>query len=581
MKSTTLPAIGNGNGIAAAQAEPKLPKLRQSLGVVTSGSLQSGIKMRLAGEHSVEDLRAGKFVVIDGARHEFFAMITDAILDVASPAILAQPPTGSGQADVLMRQIARGSSVYATVALKPQLMRVKAAKALAATGTDGAEYEPVKTVPEHFSPVAEADADDVAQIFGREDAAGGGTHFSIGSPLDMENVQVCLDLRRFAERSNGIFGKSGTGKSFLTRICLSGLLASRAAVSLVFDMHNEHGIEAKDEAEGRPAVRGLKEHDPSRVAVFTLDENRAARYGGKIRSRVTIPYDQITPEDLLLLRQELNLTETAAEVGALLEQKFGRSWLARMLEYQDASEQKELAESVGLNPQALAAFIRRARYLVSQCQSFLVPSLHKADDAIEQIMQCLTSGTHVVLEFGNQRKPLQYMLVANIITRAVHAEWTKRMDAAMFDRAKEPNPLVICIEEAHKFLSPELARQTIFGTIARELRKYNVTLLVVDQRPSGIDDEVLSQLGTRITCLLSDERDIQAALTGVSGASELRGVLASLDSKQQALILGHAVPMPVVVRTRDYDSEEFRASMGSFHKAHDKAASVQLSRDDW
>ncbi len=80
MKSTTLPAIGNGNGIAAAQAEPKLPKLRQSLGVVTSGSLQSGIKMRLAGEHSVEDLRAGKFVVIDGARHEFFAMITDAIL---------------------------------------------------------------------------------------------------------------------------------------------------------------------------------------------------------------------------------------------------------------------------------------------------------------------------------------------------------------------------------------------------------------------------------------------------------------------------------------------------------------------
>ncbi len=94
------------------------------------------------------------------------------------------------------------------------------------------------------------------------------------------------------------------------------------------------------------------------------------------------------------------------------------------------------------------------------------------------------------------------------LSRAVHEEWTRRMDAALFDSAKEPHPLVITIEEAHKFLSPELAKQSIFGTIAREMRKYNVTLLIVDQRPSGIDDEVLSQLGTRVTCLLSDERAI-------------------------------------------------------------------------
>jgi len=85
------------------------------------------------------------------------------------------------------------------------------------------------------------------------------------------------------------------------------------------------------------------------------------------------------------------------------------------------------------------------------------------------------------------------------------------------------------------------------------MRKYFVTLLIVDQRPSGIDNEVMSQVGTRITCLLNDEKDIDAIFTGVSGASGLRSVLAKLDSKQQALVLGHAVPMPVVVRTRPYD----------------------------
>jgi hypothetical protein len=82
---------------------------------------------------------------------------------------------------------------------------------------------------------------------------------------------------------------------------------------------------------------------------------------------------------------------------------------------------------------------------------------------------------------------------------------------------------------------------------------------VVDQRPSSIDAEVMSQIGTRITALLNDEKDIDAVFSGVSGSGGLKTVLASLDSKQQALVLGHAVPMPVVVRTREYDADFYRA----------------------
>jgi uncharacterized protein len=42
---------------------------------------------------------------------------------------------------------------------------------------------------------------------------------------------------------------------------------------------------------------------------------------------------------------------------------------------------------------------------------------------------------------------------------------------------------VIVVEEAHKLLNREMASQTTFSTIARELRKYYVTLLIIDQRP--------------------------------------------------------------------------------------------------
>ena len=143
-----------------------------------------------------------------------------------------------------------------------------------------------------------------------------------------------------------------------------------------------------------------------------------------------------------------------------------------------------------------------------------------------------------------------------MLSRRIYAQYQARMERAMGEDIAKPTPLVITIEEAHKFLNPELANQTIFGTIAREMRKYNVTLLVIDQRPSGIDEEVMSQIGTKITCLLDNERDIDSVLAGVSGKSELKSVLAKLAAKQQALVFGHAVPMPVVFRSREYGSAE-------------------------
>jgi DNA helicase HerA-like ATPase len=133
----------------------------------------------------------------------------------------------------------------------------------------------------------------------------------------------------------------------------------------------------------------------------------------------------------------------------------------------------------------------------------------------------------------------------------------------MAEDKPQPKPLVITIEEAHKFLNPAVAGQTIFGTIAREMRKYNATLLVIDQRPSGIDEEVMSQLGTKITCLLDSERDIDSVLAGMSGKSALKSVLAKLASRQQALIFGHAVPMPVAFRPRDYGTPESYKELSS------------------
>src|SRR5580765_5889149 len=107
-------------------------------------------------------------------------------------------------------------------------------------------------------------------------------------------------------------------------------------------------------------------------------------------------------------------------------------------------------------------------------------------DSVSKILEYIEQRKSVVLEFGRYGTALEaYILVANYLTRRNHESYVKRKESSLGDRALEPPQLLITIEEAHKFLDPSIARQTIFGTIARELRKFNVTLMVVDQRPSG------------------------------------------------------------------------------------------------
>ncbi len=111
-------------------------------------------------------------------------------------------------------------------------------------------------------------------------------------------------------------------------------------------------------------------------------------------------------------------------------------------------------------------------------------------------------------------------------------------------------------------LNREMAAQTTFSTIAREMRKYYVTLLIIDQRPSQIYDEVMSQLGTRISGWLGDDADISAVLSGLAGRDALRGMLSRLQPAEEVLMLGWGVPMPIPLRSRRYDNQFWKELLG-------------------
>ena len=514
------------------------------LGMVVSGSLTDGLEVRLDATASVEDIKVGRYVTVHGEQMRFFGVVTDVSLGSTDPGMKYSPPDVSNP---YIAEVVSGTAAYGVIEVEPML--TLASDPLATI--DGPQ--PAKTIPPHFSEVALASDADVQLVFGSEDER----HFWIGNPMDLE-TRLCLNVAEFVKRSNGVFGKSGTGKTFLTRLLLIGILQSGSATNLVFDMESEYGWKGYSEADRE--VKGLKQLFSSKVAVFSLDEDSSRRRGFTPDYVVRIGYDEIRPEDVQMLRETLNLSDVAADAAYSLERHFGpRTWLKEFLDHPGGQEFGQLAQALNVNDRALSTLKNR----LSRLQRFQFVDESSGHDSVGQIIQYLNRGIHVVLEFGRYGSDLAaYILVANLLTRRIYERYAQMTEKALGDEGEKPRPLVITIEEAHKFLNPGIADQTIFGTIAREMRKYNVTLLVVDQRPSGIDDEVMSQLGTKITCLLDNEKDIDSVLTGVSGRAKLRSVLARLESKQQALVFGHAVPMPVVIQIREYGSTESYRELG-------------------
>lgn len=511
------------------------------LGTIIAGSLTEGLIMRLSSHKSLEDIKTGKFVSVKGEQYTFFSLITDMQLLVTNPEILLFPPSSQ---DSLLTKTLKTKDVYVQVKLRPMIM------------LDAKKHRfPVKTIPAHFSPVFESNEAEIGSIFGSEQEKD--SYFAIGSPLDME-IPVCIDLNALTERSNGVFGKTGTGKTFITRLLLAGLIHRKKAVNLVFDMHSEYGLQARQEGTGKSFVKGLKTLFPHSVAIFSLDPTSTRRRGCTPDIEVILTYEEIRVDDIIPLADELNLNPTAIEAAYLICAKHKKRWLSILLE--QGHNAKEFADSIGAHPESIGALYRKLKRL--ERFDFLKKS-EESTNVVERLLEYLDRSMHVILEFGNHTSMLAYLLISGIITRRIHEKYVEKTERFLASQKKEDEPqkLMITIEEAHKFLNPQAAKQTIFGIIAREMRKYYVSLLVVDQRPSGIDPEILSQIGTKFIALLNDEKDIAAVLNGVSNGSGLRSILATLDTKKQILAIGHALPMPVVLKTRTYD-EAFYQAMG-------------------
>jgi uncharacterized protein len=174
-----------------------------------------------------------------------------------------------------------------------------------------------------------------------------------------------------------------------------------------------------------------------------------------------------------------------------------------------------------------------------------------------------------VFRLPGDGKPISIIDVSGVpsdITSVVVAVLARMVfDYAIWSRNEPQRPILLVCEEAHRYVpSEKMAHKNavgkILGRIAKEGRKYGVSLGLITQRPSDLAEGVLSQCGTIIAMRLNNERDqafVKAAMP--EGARGFLDTIPALRNRE-CIVCGEGVTIPVRVSFDDLDAHKRPAS---------------------
>jgi DNA helicase HerA-like ATPase len=166
-------------------------------------------------------------------------------------------------------------------------------------------------------------------------------------------------------------------------------------------------------------------------------------------------------------------------------------------------------------------------------------------------------------------KPISIVDVSGVpsdITSVVVAVLSRLVfDYAIWSRNELQRPVLLICEEAHRYVpsdrtSSGQAVRKILERIAKEGRKYGVSLGLITQRPSDLAEGVLSQCGTIISMRLNNDRDQQFVKSAMpEGARGFLDVIPALRNRE-CIVCGEGVSIPIRVSFDDLEKDRCPAS---------------------
>lgn len=439
---------------------------------------------------------------------------------------------------------------------------------------------------------------DLEKVYGRSEVG----QVTVGRLAAAESIPVRIDLDKLLTRHSAVLGSTGSGKSTTVASLLRSISAGQrdekafpSARILLLDVHGEYGKALSDVAktfrvnptQGEAQLfipywameigvvlhflmGKIEEKALSPILDKILEMKLAAAATAKLpgvdpnslTSESPIPfslkqlwYDLIDPEIK-------TWNEQARTTSALITA--GDAETLRKPDYPlpGAGSSAPFMNNAGVLSIKRQLTLLRSRLLDRQYDFMLHPGdwEPKLDGSVKNDLPQLLEGwighdkPITILDLSGIPSTVMTRLVGgilNIIYQGLF--WGRELPEGGRQR-----PQLIVMEEAHRYLGKngDSPAREMVQRIVKEGRKFGVGAMIISQRPSEIDDTILSQCGTFFALRLSNATDrstVQAALP-----DNLSGVVDSLPVLRtgEAIVIGEAAHLPVRCRvTLPKDSE--------------------------
>lgn len=398
------------------------------------------------------------------------------------------------------------------------------------------------------SPIYMADRDELLLIYRQPDVP----TLRLGTLRQADSLPAYAVTDQLLGKHFAILGTTGAGKSCAVTVLLRAIIASNPFGHIVMlDPHNEYGQAFGDRAEA--------------LNPKTLK----------------LPYWLLNFEEISEVLVNKESAESAYAEAAILRDAILRARKVAFGEEQnsdhvtvDTPTPYRLSDLVRIIKEDMGAFNRAEsvapfQHLISRIErissdrrfSFMFSSF-MVQDSMAQVMSS-------ILRLPVRDKPVTIIdlsgmpseivdVVVSVLFRLVFefALWT--------DRTKAPPILLVC-EEAHRYVPRDdeaafAPTKRAISRIAKEGRKYGLSLGLVTQRPAELSVSSLSQCNTIVALRMSNEHDLKFVQHAIPESSRwLTDTMPSLNTRE-AVVIGAGVAVPMHIRFDELPPEHRPAS---------------------
>ncbi|WP_439360662.1 ATP-binding protein [Bradyrhizobium sp. DASA03007] len=432
--------------------------------------------------------------------------------------------------------------------------------------------------------------DDLAKIYGTAEMG----QVIIGRLAGAESIPVRIDLDRLVTRHSAVLGSTGSGKSTTIASLLRAIVNSPSGKSgfpstriLLLDIHGEYATALKNIAQVF-RVSPSDDEKPLLIPYWATDTTELLAFMmGKLSDPAfTAITDKIFAKKLQLAKDgkfdgiDVNSLTFDTPVPFSLKQLWFdlidpeiKTWKENTQvnsAIQKAGDAEKLTAPIyplpgpgNTTPFANKTGVLSIRRQLDQMKSRLLDRqydfmLHPgdwepalSDEAKKDLPELLES-------WLGAEKPISILDLSGIPSGVLHhlaGGILNILYEALFWGRETPEggrqrPLLVVMEEAHRYLGKDAdgPAKAMVQRIVKEGRKFGVGAMIVSQRPSEIDDTILSQCGTFIALRLSntgDRNKVQSALP-----DSLSGLMDSLPVLRtgEGIIAGEAAKLPIRCR---------------------------------